>query len=129
MLTVETASTYNECLSFTQTKYMDDHTRSEIFATPVLRAPKRLAEATQTSSFGLGVTSSRSCEPVLHFKLSLTLLRAVSWFRRLESPASHRGGPGSRPGQSTWDLKWWTKVLEQVSLRVLRFFPVSIIPP
>jgi hypothetical protein len=35
MLTVETASTYNECPSFTQTKYMDDHTRSEIFATPI----------------------------------------------------------------------------------------------
>jgi hypothetical protein len=24
------------------------------------------------------------------------------------SLASHRGGPGSRPGQSMWDL-WWTK--------------------
>jgi hypothetical protein len=24
------------------------------------------------------------------------------------SPASHRGGPGSIPGQSMWDL-WWTK--------------------
>jgi hypothetical protein len=23
-------------------------------------------------------------------------------------PASHRGGPGSRPGQSIWDL-WWTQ--------------------
>jgi hypothetical protein len=25
-----------------------------------------------------------------------------------QSPASHRGGPGSIPGQSMWDL-WWTK--------------------
>jgi hypothetical protein len=25
-----------------------------------------------------------------------------------QSPASHRGGPGSIQGQSTWDL-WWTK--------------------
>ena len=24
------------------------------------------------------------------------------------SPASHRGGQGSTPGQSMWDL-WWTK--------------------
>jgi hypothetical protein len=29
------------------------------------------------------------------------------------SPASHRGGPGSSPGQVMWNL-WWTVALEQV---------------
>jgi hypothetical protein len=32
---------------------------------------------------------------------------AVPWFRQLVA-ASHRGGPGSIPGHSMWDL-WWTK--------------------
>jgi hypothetical protein len=39
-------------------------------------------------------------------------------------PASHYGGPGSRPTQSVWAL-WWT--LGQDFLRVLPFSPVSII--
>jgi hypothetical protein len=34
-------------------------------------------------------------------------LSAVPWLRCF-SPACHRGGTGSRPGQSTLDL-WWTK--------------------
>jgi hypothetical protein len=39
--------------------------------------------------------------------LSNVQSRAVPWLRRLVA-ASHRGGPGSIPGQSIWDL-WWTK--------------------
>jgi hypothetical protein len=52
----------------------------------------------------------------------LWLISAMNWiryaFRKIEQgpchgsggypPASHRGGPGSIPGQSMWDL-WWTK--------------------
>jgi hypothetical protein len=41
-----------------------------------------------------------------------------------KTPASHRGGPGSIPGQSMWDL-WWTKWHSQV----FRFSPVNFIPP
>jgi hypothetical protein len=45
----------------------------------------------------------------LHF---ITLTRNLSWrpchSSGGKSPTSHRGGPGSIPGQSMWDL-WWTK--------------------
>ena len=46
-----------------------------------------------------------------------------------QSPASHRGGPGSISGQPMWD--WWRTKCHwgQVFLRVLRFSPVNIISP
>jgi hypothetical protein len=45
-----------------------------------------------------------------------------------QSSASHRGGSGSRPGQSMQDVM--DKVaLGQDFLRILVFSPVSIIPP
>jgi hypothetical protein len=44
--------------------------------------------------------------------------------RAVRLPASHRGGRGSRPRQSMWDL-WWTKW--QTFLRILRFCYINII--
>jgi hypothetical protein len=40
----------------------------------------------------------------------------------------HRGGPGSSPGQSMWDL-WWTKWHWGTFLLVLRFPLPILIPP
>jgi hypothetical protein len=42
---------------------------------------------------------------------------------------SHRGGPGSRPGPSVWDLWWSEGHSDRIFLRVIRISPVSIIPP
>jgi hypothetical protein len=36
------------------------------------------------------------------------MAQAISRWRSLGSLASHRGGPGSKPGLGMWDL-WWTK--------------------
>jgi hypothetical protein len=45
------------------------------------------------------------------------------------SPASHRGGPGSIPGQSMWDL-WWTKWhWDMFFPEYFGFFRVNFIPP
>jgi hypothetical protein len=44
------------------------------------------------------------------------------------SPASHRGGLGSSPGQVMWDL-WWTKWGWAGFLWVLRFPLQMLIPP
>jgi hypothetical protein len=42
---------------------------------------------------------------------------------------NHRGGTGSIPGQSVWDL-WWTEWhWDRFFPRVLRFSPVNFIPP
>jgi hypothetical protein len=41
------------------------------------------------------------------------------------SPASHRGGPGSIPGRSMWDL-WWTKWHWDRFLSEYFGFPLSI---
>jgi hypothetical protein len=45
--------------------------------------------------------------------------------RAMRSPASHRVGPGSFPGQSVWDL-WWTKWRWDRFLSVFFGFPLSI---
>jgi hypothetical protein len=39
--------------------------------------------------------------------------------------ASHRGGPGSRPGQSVWDL-WWTKWHWDTFFNEFFGFPLSV---
>jgi hypothetical protein len=44
-------------------------------------------------------------------EVSASQLTCLSWTCRNssdQSPASHRGGTGSSPGQVTWEL-WWTK--------------------
>ena len=38
------------------------------------------------------------------------------------SPASHRGGPGSIPGKSTWNL-WWTKQIGTGFTPSISIFP------
>ena len=45
------------------------------------------------------------------------------------SPASHRGGPVSIPGQYVWVLVMEKVTLRQVLLLVLRFCPFNVIPP
>jgi hypothetical protein len=59
----------------------------------------------------------------LYLVLCNALVKAVPWLRLLVA------GPGSIPGQSMWDL-WWRKWhWDRVFPRVLRFFPVNLIPP
>jgi hypothetical protein len=51
---------------------------------------------------------------------NITPTLAVSWLRQLVT-ASQRGGPGSCPGQSMWDL-WWIKwQWDSLFLWVVRF--------
>jgi hypothetical protein len=48
---------------------------------------------------------------------------------QVASRVTHRGGPGSRPGQYMWDF-WCTEWhWDRYFVRVLRVFPVNVIPP
>jgi hypothetical protein len=55
---------------------------------------------------GRGVTLNTLPHLLTRSRMSRSYTWAVPWLR--QSPASHRGGPGSCPGQSMWDL-WWTE--------------------
>jgi hypothetical protein len=56
----------------------------------------------------------------------LFLARAIA--QAVQSLVSHRGDPGSNPGQVMWDL-WWTKWHWGRFFRVLPFPLPSVIPP
>jgi hypothetical protein len=54
--------------------------------------------------------------------------RAMAQVVSHRAPASHGGGPGSRSGQSMWDL-WWKKWHWDRFFSEFFGFPVNIIPP
>jgi hypothetical protein len=70
----------------------------------------------------------------LSFSFLCAVAEVCSYFKRYsqssqQSNKRHRGDPGSRTGQSTWHL-WWTEShRDSFFSQVLRFSPVSIIPP
>jgi hypothetical protein len=79
--------------------------------------------------FVMALMKRTFCHLVLLISTPCIMLTTGKQQQYTRCPASHRGGPGSRPDQSVWDL-WYTKWRwDRVFSWVLRCSPVSIIQP